>query len=316
MDHRKRYNSAAKKKNHSFTISSSLWLISSTLLLCRMRTNTSGYPGVRRHGRDGWQAKDKNGTYGTYRTRYEAACALADAQGKPWPQRVEEETPVTAACSPSADSAAAAALVDAFRTAVAAAPTSTLIAALTAAMTVMSSSSNSGEPPASPATSANPASPSPAQITTNPTATVQQDASSPQSATLTSVARKVNPATAAFQHRISEWWRLVWSRGETFQLGTVRTRVFYDAYRQMTKDTDQLAVATFNKLLIGCMNKPPNSTQVRDRDIGPMRCWEIDQSFCPEDLRETRSAQLQARQEREREARRIKEEEQCRHVTG
>jgi hypothetical protein len=104
----------------------------------------------------------------------------------------------------------------------------------------------------------------------------------------------------------------VWSSGLRFPLGTVRTRVFYDVYSLMSKDPDPPAVATFNKLLLACMTRLPNSLQVRDRELGPVRCWEMDQSFCPQDLRSTWSAEAEARQAREREAQRIKAEEECR----
>ena len=50
---------------------------------------SSGYPGVRKHG-NGWQAKDRHGTYGTFIDRYAAACALADARGKPHPARLPD----------------------------------------------------------------------------------------------------------------------------------------------------------------------------------------------------------------------------------
>jgi hypothetical protein len=50
--------------------------------------NRSGYKGVRPNGKR-WQAKDSKGVYGTFDTPHEAACALADARGRPHPPRID-----------------------------------------------------------------------------------------------------------------------------------------------------------------------------------------------------------------------------------
>jgi hypothetical protein len=41
-----------------------------------------------------WQARDSKGFYGTFDSAYEAACALADAHGRPRPANIEKKLPL------------------------------------------------------------------------------------------------------------------------------------------------------------------------------------------------------------------------------
>ena len=233
----------------------------------------SGYSGVRKHGKN-WQAKDSNGVYGTFADPYEAACALATAQGKPPPPR----RPDAVECGRTTQQHIAA-----LTTILLAVPFIQLMSVLANAMlAVEQERAQRAQQPV------------PEQ---RPITDVVDAAALPSQPVIFTP-----PLTANEQRRakrvkaIADWWRMLWATGETFHLKTERPQLIHCFKAAETKrlngqtaEYDAMDGSTFVKLLKQNINKLDGEVQRRPEGGGsPAVWWEIDAAtYCPEELKET-----------------------------
>ena len=232
----------------------------------------SGYKGVRRHGHK-WQAIDKNGVYGTYEDAYVAACALANAQGKPNPTRLPNAVEVARTLHEH---------VAALKTVLLAVPVDKLMTVLGTAMVEMETerAKQVSQPadlvqPALAAESAQPKAPAPAQLSANEK-------------------RRAKRVDA-----IAKWWRMLWETGQSFHLSIQRSKLFYcfdEAEKKRlaggAREYDKLDSATFVKLLKKLIEKNDGEVSSRPPGGNSTVMWEIDaNTYCPEELRETWKAE-------------------------
>ena len=238
--------------------------------------SSSGYPGVRKHGKN-WQAKDSNGVYGTFADPYEAACALATALGKPPPPR-----------RPNAEEFGRTAQqhIAALTTVLLAVPTKQLMSVLANAMlAVEQERAQRAQQPAS------------EQQPPTDTAPAVDAAASPSQATVLLSPLSANELRRAKRVKaIADWWRTLWATGETFHLNIERPQLIHcfnaaekKRLNGQTAEYDAMDGSTFIKLLKQTINKLDGEVQRRPEGGGsPAVWWEIDAAtYCPEELKET-----------------------------
>jgi hypothetical protein len=233
--------------------------------------SSSGYSGVRQHGKR-WQAKDATGVHGTFADPYEAACALATAQGKPPPPR----KPNAEECGRTAQQHIAA-----LTTVLLAVPADQMTTVLANAM-LAAEQERPQRTQLQPTDIAAPAPATDAVQATEPPAV------------------PIPPLTANEQRRvkrmnaIADWWRSLWVTGETFHLKIERPRLLHhfetaEATRLagQPREYDAMDSATLVKLLKELIEKKNGEVSRRPEGGGnPVTWWEIDAAtYCPEELK-------------------------------
>ena len=231
---------------------------------------TSGYTGVRRHGLK-WQAKDKSGAVGTFDDPYVAACALAEARGRPKPERTEDGL--------------VAALVGHLRTV----PSARRMLILGQALVVLGQETETQAPAGGAAAAEVPA---PAAADASAPAAEVPAAPSPARAAAPTGDRHDKRVTA-----ITNWWRAVWTTGSTFQLSIAQPELsdkfeYWEGLRLRGQrpEYEVMTKKVFTKLLKDVVKETSRAVCVdkKRRPSGggpPAVWWKLDpEDYCPKDL--------------------------------